>query len=402
MRGSKPPPPSPVRVVFLNPAGQLGGGERGLIEVVRAVGDHFPHAVRHVILGEDGPVRPLLESAGASVEVIPLAAEVRRLGDSSGVPAALNLLAAAPPALRYLRRLRWALADLRPTLIHSNGIKTHLLSVFAAPSGVPVVWHVRDYLSQRPAVRAAARWLAPRVRVVIANSRAVAADARRVLGRVPVVPILNSVDPVQFSPGPADPRCLGGPAEPAAVRVGLVATYARWKGQDVFLEALARLPAGVRGYVVGGPIYQTAGSQFTRHELEQRAKALGLAGRVTFVPFQPDPAAVYRALDIVVHASTRPEPFGRTVAEAMACGRPVVATAAGGVTELFADGVTAVGVRPNDPAALAAAIGRLVDDPGLRAKLGDAARATAGERFSPERFGRELAAVYHEVLGGTG
>ncbi|MFO0851990.1 MAG: glycosyltransferase family 4 protein [Gemmataceae bacterium] len=395
--------PRPARVVFLNPAGQLGGGERGLVEVVRAVGDHFPLAVRHVLLGEDGPVRPLLEAAGASVHVIPLPAEVRRLGDSGGRPATLDLLAAGPPAVRYLRHLRRTLATLQPTLVHSNGIKTHVLSVLAAPAGVPVVWHVRDFLGGRPVVRAAARWLAPRVRAVIANSHAVAADARRVLGRVPVVPILNAVDPEQFHPGPTDApldEWAGlSPPEPGAVRVGLVATYARWKGQDVFLEALARLPAGVsvRGYVVGGPIYQSAGSQFTRDELVQRAKALGLAGRVGFVPFQPGPAAVYRALDVVVHASTRPEPFGRTVAEAMSCGRAVIATTAGGVTELFADGVDAVGVRPNDPAALAGAIGRLATDAALRARLGSAARGSAGGRFTPARFGGELAAVYREI-----
>jgi glycosyltransferase involved in cell wall biosynthesis len=177
------------------------------------------------------------------------------------------------------------------------------------------------------------------------------------------------------------------------VRVGLVATFANWKGHDVFLEALSRLPAHlpVRGYVVGGPIYTTAGSQWTRGELEAMAAELGLGERVGFVPFQRDPADVYRMLDVVVHASTRAEPFGLTIAEAMSCGRAVVVSAAGGAAELFAEGVDAFGYTPGDVSGLAAAIRRLVEDAELRRRLAANARATALERFGVERFGGEFA-----------
>src|SRR5205085_8086358 len=132
-------------------------------------------------------------------------------------------------------------------------------------------------------------------------------------------------------------------AVPGTLRVGLVATYARWKGQEVFLDAAGRLAAGrpelpVRFYVVGGPVYQTRGSQFSEGELRRLAAQRGLADRVGFVGFREDTAPVYRALDVVVHASTRPEPFGLTVVEAMACGRPVIVSRAGGAAELFTPG----------------------------------------------------------------
>jgi glycosyltransferase involved in cell wall biosynthesis len=233
----------------------------------------------------------------------------------------------------------------------------------------------------------------------------VAADARTVLGRVPVVPVYYAVDTDHLAPADRDgaelDRLAGlPPADPGTVRVGLVATYADWKGHGVFLDALARVP-GVRGYVVGGPIYATAGSQVTRAELERRAAANGLTGRVGFVPFQPDPADVYRMLDVVVHASTRPEPFGLTIAEAMSCGRAVVVSAAGGAAELFTEGEDGLGHPPGDVAALAAAVGRLAADPELRRRLGANARRTAVERFGPDRYGREVAAVYRSVQPGT-
>ncbi len=166
----------------------------------------------------------------------------------------------------------------------------------------------------------------------------------------------NAVDTDHFAPAEHDgaelDRLAGlEPAGPGVVRVGLVATYANWKGHDVFLDALARLPATgppVRGYIVGGPIYATAGSQFTRDELEQRAAANGLAGRFGFVPFQTDPADVYRMLDVAVHASTRPEPFGLTIAEAMSCGKPVVVSAAGGAAELFTPEYDGLGHTPGE------------------------------------------------------
>src|SRR5262249_52281537 len=136
--------------------------------------------------------------------------------------------------------------------------------------------------------------------------------------KIAVVP--NAVDTDHFAPGACAGAKLDGlaglpPAGPDVVRVGLVAAYAQWKGHEGVLDALSRLNAAprgngpwVRGYVVGGPIYTTAGSQFTRDGLERRSVALGLAGRVGFIPFQSAPADVYRMLDVVVHASTRPEP----------------------------------------------------------------------------------------------
>ena len=150
----------------------------------------------------------------------------------------------------------------------------------------------------------------------------------------------------------------------------------------------------VRFYIIGGPIYATTGSQFSEHELRAMARQIGVAEHVGFIPFQADPAAVYRALDVVAHASVEPEPFGRTIVEAMSCGRAIIATAAGGAGEIVTDGVDALAVGPRDVEQLAAAIARLCRDAALRARIGAGGRATAVSRFSRERLGREMLGVY--------
>src|SRR5438309_2205992 len=150
----------------------------------------------------------------------------------------------------------------------------------------------------------------------------------------------------------------GLPPAGDVVRIGLLGTFARWKGHITFLEAVARLPRDlrVRAYVIGGALYQTAGSQYTLDELRRHAAALGLSDRVGFTGFVTSPDEALRALDIVVHASTAPEPFGLVIAEAMACGRAVIASDAGGAREILTPGVDALGHTPGSASGLAARI----------------------------------------------
>lgn len=399
-----------MRVTYLNPVGTIGGAERVLLAALRALPAALPGYAPTVLLLADGPLRAAAEALGARVVVVELPAALAGLGDTQlrggRARAVVNFthtaLEAAPGLVTFPRRLRTAVAATRPQLLHTNGIKAHLLAALAVPRGVPVLWHVHDLLGERPLVGQLLRFARERAHGIVAVSDAVARDATAVLPTVRVETVRNGLDTDHFSPGPGvDLDALAGlPAVPLGVlRVGLVATYANWKGHGVFLEALARVP-GVRGYVVGGPVSTTAGSQVGRGELVARAAALGV--RVGFVPFQAEPRGVYCALDVVVHASVRPEPFGLTIAEGMSCGRAVVVSAAGGAAELFTEGHDALGHPPGDAAGLAAAIRRLAADGALRARLGAAARATAVGRFGLARYGRELAAAYRTVAGRPG
>jgi glycosyltransferase involved in cell wall biosynthesis len=403
-----------LKIVYFNTSGMMGGAEMCLLDILTTLGAARPAWRLSVLLGDDGPLLAEIQALGVPCEVLPLPRNVALLGDAAlsgrgqGGGSRLRLAAQGPGAAvttaSYFRRLRRALRASAPDRIQTTSMKAHVLGAWAAPRGVPVVWHLHDYVGSRPVMARLLRWSARRSVVAVGVSQSVAADAARVLGpRVPVHTITNAIDLDRFSPGPGDGAALdtaaGLPPAPAGtVRVGLMSTFARWKGHEVFLDAVARVGADrpCRFYIVGGPIYRSAGSQYTLDELRVRAQTLGLDGRLGFAGFQVDPARALRALDVVVHASTRPEPYGRVIVEGMACGRAVVAVRAGGAAELFEDGVSALGCPPGDAVALAEAIDRLAADPGLRSRLGAAGRQAALAHFDRRRLADAWIAVHED------
>lgn len=365
----------------------------------------------HLAVGGPGPLVVEARKIGVHVHVVPMPEAFAAMGDGGSERASItgwtgtlrSTVLGGAGAVAYGRRLRRLVRELKPDVVYSNGVKSHLTATMAS-AGVPVIWHVRDCIGRRRLVARALRLAAPRAAAAIAISKLVEQDARTVLGSLPIHVVYDAIDTDAFSPGIGD----GGELDRAAgfdeatgpvVRVGLIATYARWKGQDVFLDAIAAIPAMTEGptiryFIVGGPIYETRGSQFSETELRERAERLGVSARVGFVPFRNEIVDVFRALDIVVHASTQPEPFGRTIAEAMACARAVVMTDATGAGELT-DASSAMQVPPGDAVALARAMRLLVEDAALRTHMGQRGRDVAVERFSRERLGD---AIMHVLL----
>ncbi|MCE9672342.1 glycosyltransferase family 4 protein [Myxococcus stipitatus] len=405
-----------MRILFLNPVGVLGGAERALLDLMACLRRSAPDMSLHLLAGSTGPLLDEARALGVEARALPLPERLSVLGDSAlrgrGVREAWRFARGLTPApallARYGLALRREVEALRPDVIHSNGIKTHLLSPFTVGLPSKRVWHVHDFLGERPLVRRALAALSRLADTAIANSHAVGDDTRAVLGRVLIHVVPNGVDVERFRPGPGDASrldTLAGlpPASAGTPRVGLVATYARWKGHDVFLEAAAELTrlspdASVRFYLVGAPLYQTAGSQFSEAELRGLISRQGLTGRVGLVPFQAQPQDIYRALDVFVHASTRREPFGLTIAEALACGRPSIVSRASGAAEALTDGEDALAIPPGDARALARAMHTLLSDAELRARLGSSARRTAVERFSRERYAREICSIYRSLV----
>ena len=201
-----------------------------------------------------------------------------------------------------------------------------------------------------------------------------------VLGRRPYRVIYNGVDGATFHPDPAAGRAFrerhGLGDHPVLLAVGALEPEKHW---DELLESLALLPRPV-------PPLLLRGSGRLEAPLRAQAERLGLDLRI--LPRLPaaDLVAAYNAATCVVHSSPS-EPFGLVVAEAMACGRPVVAVAGGGPEEVLGD--TGVIAPPQDPVAFARHLDALLTNPDRRAVLGAAARRRVLERYSVERMQRE-------------
>jgi glycosyltransferase involved in cell wall biosynthesis len=362
-----------------------------------------------VIAADEGPLLAAAQALGVQARTLAFPDSIARIGDSAvtgwggGASLLKEICVSVPEVARYISRLRRELVASGADLIDTNGFKMHLLGLWARPRGVPVIWHVRDYVSSRPMMARILPIHARRCAAAIANSKSVAGDLRSLCPSLSVYMVYNAVDLDCFAPaGPeADLDGLAGmhAADPGTIRIGMVATMARWKGHEVFLRALSLLPAHmrVRGYIIGGPVYQPLDCQRSLEELRALAARIGVAHRVGFTGFIHDPAPAIRALDIAVHASTEPEPFGRVIVEAMACGKPVIASAAGGASEIITDGVNALAHPPGDAQALARQIQHLADSPELRKQLGGAALITASTCFGRARLAAEVAPIYHKV-----
>src|SRR5262249_50882807 len=151
-----------------------------------------------------------------------------------------SVVNAAPGIASYIRRLAGILRSIKPDIIHTNGFKMHLLGVWTRPRRTPVIWHIHDYVRARPfmgqLLRRFARWCA----AAIVNSRSVGADLTALAPNLKVVSIYNAINLERFSSvgSKVDLDAIAGllPAAPETVRVGLVATFARWKGHKIFLQ----------------------------------------------------------------------------------------------------------------------------------------------------------------------
>jgi glycosyltransferase involved in cell wall biosynthesis len=167
--------------------------------------------------------------------------------------------------------------------------------------------------------------------------------------------------------------------------IGVFGRLQRWKGQDIFVRAaamVARQRPRTRFAVVGGSVFGLE-PEFLE-ALKRDAAAAGLADRLVFTGFRTDVPRLMAACDIICHTTRVPEPFGLVVLEAMAQGRPVIATQGGGPSEMIESASQGVLIPPEDSAALAAAITALADDPEARRRIGVAARERVKAQFTPE------------------
>jgi len=393
-----PDEPRPLRVLFLDHTAQLGGGEIALLNLVRNLDRNLVHPV--VVLWANGPLVDRI-APHAETYVVPLSEAVGkaakdRLGWKSLLHCKAALLAAG-----HVFKMALLAKRLRVDLVHTNSLKADIIGGLAGSlARIPVIWHVRDRIDAEylpaPVVAMFRRLCAVLPDYVIANSHATMAtlqDARSQTsdafrGRARTVHDGCEVNPL---PSPQLPVATGA-------RIGIIGRISPWKGQHIFLEAVALLRPlypTVQFEIIGAPLFSER--SYDAH-LRTLCEQLDLSDTVQFAGFVENVAERIERLDIVVHASTIGEPFGQVIIEAMAAQKPVVATNGGGVPEILEDGVAGLLVPMGDAASLANALGFLLANPQVAASMGREGRQRVLARFTIARTARMVESVYRDVL----
>lgn len=180
-------------------------------------------------------------------------------------------------------------------------------------------------------------------------------------------------------------------------RIGLVGRISPWKGQDVFIRAARQVRLrcpDTEFLIIGSAMF---GETQYEQELHRLVVECGLQSCTRFLGFRHDIDAVIHSLDVLVHASTAPEPFGQVVVDGMAAGTPVVATRGGGVTEIVDDGVTGLLVTMGSADEMAEAIVATLCDPARAAERAAAARRAVMDRFTIEATVASVQSVYDRL-----
>ncbi len=399
-----------------------------------------------VLLFTDGPLVGALRAAGVAVEVLPLGDAVRGATRGSLGVGSLAKIGAAFSSVAYVVRLARHIRRAKPDIVHCNSLKADILGGFAGRlARAKVIWHVHDRIERDYLPGAVVKVFRALARVVphyvIANSQATLEtlhlpQAKRCAVVYPGVAAAGAVtgDGLQVTGGREDPQIAqipqitglaGQPAGrgPAGTEqnesealpkhsnsylltsnslqhdakcctVTLVGRISPWKGQDVFIRAAAivlRQFPDCRFRIVGSALF---GEDALVGQLKQLAETLGVARQIEFMGFRQDVPEIISASAMVVHASTVPEPFGQVIVQAMAAGKPVVATRGGGVLEIVEDGVSGVLVPMKAVEAMAKAICEILSDPVRAQRMGEAGRARFLERFTIEKTVEAVEGVY--------
>ena len=374
------PPPALLQVL---PALRSGGVERGTLEIAEA---QIAAGFRAIVASAGGEMVPALEKLGAKHITLPLTAKS---------PLAIWRNAAALGALMRTEGV---------ALIHARSRAPAWSALMAARrAGLPFVTTYHGAYNEGFPGKRLYNSVMARGDRVIAISHFIADLIRARHGvpeaRLRVIP--RGVDPRRFDPALVSAerieklRTAWGLPDGRLI-IMLPARVTRWKGQMVLVEAMAGLPGDSLALLVGDAEERPA----FKAELLARIESLGLTDRVRLVGHAHDMPAALMLAAVVIHASTDAEAFGRTVIEAQAMARPVIASDLGAPRETVAEGITGWRIPPGDAAALADAIGKaLALLPTESAALGARARAAVLSGYTTEAMQAATIAVYRELIG---
>ncbi|XGV94851.1 MAG: glycosyltransferase [Leptolyngbya sp. BL-A-14] len=385
-------PAKAMKTLFLDQSGELAGAELCLLDIVQ------PYRDRSLVcLFTDGPFKNTLQQHGVPVQI--LAQKPIQVRKESGLVQGLQSLGQLLPMVMKVAQLSRSY-----DVIYANTQKALVVGALASVlSRRPLVYHLHDILSidhfsatnRRLAVTLANRYASQ----VIATSHASREAFIQAGGRADIVTVVyNGFEPAAYQHVTVDVAQL---RQQLGLNdqfvVGHFSRLSPWKGQHILLEAIANSPEDVAAIFVGDALF---GEQDYVQTLKTQVETLGLQQRVKFLGFRPDVVPLMHICNLVAHTSTAPEPFGRVIAEAMLCGKPIVASASGGAVELVEPDVTGWLVPPGDVKALATTIAHCRSHPDEVRTIAKTAQIIASQRFALDQIRQQIDHVLRNVVGG--
>jgi glycosyltransferase involved in cell wall biosynthesis len=394
----EPAPPQNILIVHNN--NDLYGGDKVLLELLGRLDRRrfvpfvvLPLDTRHI-----NRFTPQLDKFGIEYCFIHLGVLRRRYFKPARVPRfALEVASGTRTILGMIKKRNI-------TLVHTNTNTILAGAIAARLAGLPHVWSIHELILEPALVRASLHFVIPRMATkVVTVSRAVRdhmlKDTPGYANRFEFIAGSIDVEPFVNATGRACVRKQWGVADDE-VLVGMAGRVTRWKGQTEFAEMakllLSRQPK-VKFAAVGG-VFDNETAYL--ESFQQHVRELGIEQNLIIEDFRGDMPSVFAAFDIFVLPSILPEPFGLVVIEAMASGKPVVATAPGGPAETVAEGETGYLVEPGQPEKMAAAVEQLLTDTDKRARMGEAGRRRACAAFSLPRYVKEFEELYNRLIRG--
>jgi glycosyltransferase involved in cell wall biosynthesis len=392
-----------VRVAYIEQDSGIGGAEVNLVYLLNGINKDLFSPV--VVVPYEGHLTERLGKMSVKYHVIPrfkfISTSTYILGRKIFNPLAVlyDVIVFVPTILKLSNYLKREGIN----VVHTNSMLAHIYGAIAAKiAGVPCIWHMQDVVDPKMAVGLARRALVFFGRIlpekIVVVSKAVGQMfAGKHIQKVQVV--FNGTDTIKYSPeidgsgirkefNISDEECV----------VGIVGRLVHWKGQKEFLRAAAviadRIP-NTRFLIVGDT---TFGAKQYKEVLYNLACELGIESKVIFSGGRDDIPNIIRAMDVMVHASISPEPFGLVIIEGMASGVPVVASNRGGPVEIIEHGEDGFLVDPEETESVVNIVIELLKDKSLCKNIGEKARKKVVEQFSVEKFVRQFENIYKEAI----
>lgn len=382
-----------LRVLYINSAPQVSGAEIVLLNLIDAL-NNYP-ITPMAVCPRDGPLVKKLREKKVEVKII----HMRQLIRTSNL---FRLTTYFSNFLSFSTSLRRTIKQNNIQIIHCNSFSSTLYALIAAKlSKIPLIWHMHDIVKYRLFNKIFIRVAGLGASKIICVSNAV----KKNLVGFGINPrkcevIYNYVDENKFLKGLNSGKFRREFKIKGDIHlVGIIGQIAEWKGQTIFLKAASEIikDQPTVKFLIVGDIISEFESEY-KDKVTNIIEQLNLTNNVILPGFREDIPQIMTDLNIVVHASIKPDPLPTVIIEAMTARKPIVATNVGGVPELVTNGVNGVIVQPQDPHELAKAILRLLKNPEEALMMGERGHEIAEIKFSINENVQKLLDVYQGVI----